>query len=532
MYDLDWSRLRTLNTCEMLEEVAKRRFDKRLFLFEDQTVTYGEHNEWSNRAANGLLQLGINKGDAVCLWMPNCPEWLYIHHGMRKAGIVVVPLMPGLSGPYLAHMINDSDAETIVMDVSCMPAFHEIAGQLKNIKNIIIDTHGSPIENAGGPAHAIALEQLFDAPSDPPPIDVRFPDLGWLLYTSGTTGLPKALVWRHFSGLEQPPKPGPSQNFGVEPGQVYYMYYPFLTAFGLVLICYSMGVVLAFGRNTRIDTFWDDIRRYDAVGFHYFADLIPALLSQPERADDSDNPARFCRGIMAPRDPKTIAEFENRFDVRVIETFGSVEGGSVTVNLDRVAGSTGKADQGVIVKIVDDDGNEVGPGVVGEIVHKRASGQPMIVEYYKNPEASAAKTRDGWFHSDDLGYKDEDGNIYFVDRKLDVIRKDGKDIYASAIEEVAARHPAVAECTAVGAPCGVENDDIRLCVVCREGETVEPEEIYRFCEERLDEHMLPRYVEFRDSLPRGFREKVQRYKLRAEGIAEDIWDRLSSEPKG
>ena len=231
---------------------------------------------------------------------------------------------------------------------------------------------------------------------------------------------------------------------------------------------------------------------------------------------------------MAPRDPETISTFENRFGVKIIETFGAAETGDVTINWEGKPGSIGKPLPQWEVKIVDDEGNEVGPNVVGEIVHRHRSGEPIVVEYYKMPEKSADKTRDGWYHSDDLGYKDEEGYLYFADRKLDVIKREGKKIIASAIEAVVCRHDSVAECAAVGVPCGPEDDEIKLCVIREEAKTVAREDLYAYCVENLEDDSLPRYIQFRDGLPKNARGKVQRYKLRGEGVTEDTWDTRAS----
>jgi crotonobetaine/carnitine-CoA ligase len=515
----------------MAEEKARRAGDEILFLFEDQRVTNAEFNEAANRAANGLLQLGIKKGDKVCLCLPNCPEWLYLWFGMAKIGAVLVPLMPGLPGPFLSHMVNDSDAETVITHSSLLDAFQTREGVLDNVKNIILDGHGSRDGAARLPAGAIPLEHVFEAPADPPRIDVGHPDVSLMVYTSGTTGFPKAVVKRHPAPRREP-EPRPNRPKGLKAGEVMYTCHAVHTWFEGLPSCLMTGIVGAFSKEPRIETFWEDVRRYDAAGFSYFAELIPALLSQPEKPDDADNPARICTGIMAPRDPEVIAAFEKRFGVIVIESYGSSEGGGVTANRTRKPGSVGKPIEEVEVKIIDDEGNELGPGEVGEIVHRRLVGEPITVEYYKKPEESAAKTRSGWYHSDDLGYLDEDGYLYFVDRKLDVVKKGGKEIFVSEIEMAASKHPHVSECAAVGVLYGPDGDDVKLSVICKDGTTITPEEMLAFCQERLEDHMVPRYIEFRDSFPRSSRGKVQKCKLQDEGVTAGTWDRERTALKG
>jgi crotonobetaine/carnitine-CoA ligase len=443
---------------------------------------------------------------------------------MAKIGAVLVPVMPRLSGTHLTHLINQSDAETVVLDASFLKRFNAVANELESARNIIVDTRALSRETRELPSGAVLMEQLFESPADPPRIEVGYPDPAYIIYTSGTTGFPKGLVVRHPAPRTRGHE-GSGDGFDMKPGEVGYTCYALPTCFPDFIDCLTGGFVAAFSREKRYDKFWDDIRKHNAVMFGYFADLIPALLRQPERKDDADNPARFCTGIMAPRDPATIAAFEKRFGVRVIETYGSMEAGGVTSNDAGKAGSIGRLLPDVDVKIVDDQGNEVAPHAVGEIVVRRRSGRPIAVEYYKMPEESARKTRNGWYHTDDLGYKDEDGYLYFADRKLDVIEKDGKHMLASAIEAVVSQYDGVAECAAVGVPSGPENDDIKLCVVCEEGKSVDPEKLTAFCAERMEEHMVPRYIEFRDTFPRSARGKVQRFRLRGEGVTGRMWDR-------
>lgn len=515
----------------LLEEKTRRDRDSVVVLHEEQRITYGQLNEHANRAANGLLKLGVRKGDTVCLWLPNSPEWLYLWFGMAKIGAILVPVLPGLNSAYLAHQINQSDAETVILHASFLDAFDDIAERLIHMKRVIVDTREASSGMAELPPGSIPLDRVFDSSAKSPAVDVGYPDIAHIVYTSGTTGFPKGLVMRHPAPVPKPatPPPPPADSpYAMKPGDTIYMFYPLPTWFAMFAGGFAVDLAVAFPREKRYDRFWHDARRYNATMFMYFADLIPALLREPEKENDGDNPVRFCMGIMAPKDPESVPAFEKRFNVKVIETYASSEGGGVSINEAGTVGSVGKPLPNLEVKIVDDNGNERGPNEVGEIVHRRKSGDPITVEYYKMPEQSAAKTRDGWFHSDDLGCKDEDGNLYFVDRKLDVIKSGGRYIFASTVEAALSEHPGISECVAVGVPCGPEDDEIKLCVVRKKGVALSPEEAFRFCVEKLENYMVPRYIEFKNEFPRSSRGKVQRIKLRAEGITPETWDRNKS----
>jgi len=253
----------------LLEAKAKLDGNNTILLFEDQKVTYTEFDDRANRAANGLLELGVKKGDTVCLWLPNCPEWLYLWFGMAKIGAVLVPVLPGLSGNHLAHLINQSDAKTIVLDASFLSAFDAVAKRLKKIKNIVVEARASSPGTVSLPQGSVLLETLFDCSAESPQIGVRHPDVACIIYTSGTTGLPKGLVTRHFPPIPKPTTPASSDPYAeyFKPGAVAYMCYPLATWFGGFVAWFVRDMVTAFSREKRYDRFWDDARRYNASFF-------------------------------------------------------------------------------------------------------------------------------------------------------------------------------------------------------------------------------------------------------------------------
>ncbi|HXG65497.1 MAG TPA: AMP-binding protein, partial [Blastocatellia bacterium] len=271
--------------------------------------------------------------------------------------------------------------------------------------------------------------------------------------------------------------------------------------------------------------FWDEIRRSRATVFLALGAMGNILYKAPPRPDDRKNHVRLAMVVPPPED---LERFEQRFGLRVVyETFGMTEG-VVTppaIAEPRRLGCCGRPAADTEVRIVDEDDLPLAPRQVGEIVMRTREPYTMMSGYYKMPEATLEAFRNLWFHTGDLGYLDEDGFLYFVGRKKEAIRRRGENISAFEVEAIVNRHPAVLESAAIPVPSELGEDDVKIVVVLREGGQLSPEELLRFCEERMAYFMVPRYVEFRDSLPRTPTQRVEKYKLQAEGNTDDTWDR-------
>jgi crotonobetaine/carnitine-CoA ligase len=251
--------------------------------------------------------------------------------------------------------------------------------------------------------------------------------------------------------------------------------------------------------------------------------MVPILMKQPERPNDADNPVRVVFSAACPA--SVWAEFEKRFAVRIIEGYGAVDGaGFGVVNLGQSPkGSFGKPTNPV--RIVDEDDNDVPVGQPGELLFQVDDAKLRRVEFYKNEEASNAKTEGGWLRTGDLVQADEDGNLYFVDRKTDSLRRRGENISSWEVEREIDRHPAVLESAVFGVPSELGEHDVMAIVVLKEGQALSPEELIEHLEGRLAKFMVPRYLEFRDGLPKTGTHRVQKGALKREGVGPNTWDR-------
>jgi crotonobetaine/carnitine-CoA ligase len=302
---------------------------------------------------------------------------------------------------------------------------------------------------------------------------------------------------------------------GFEPGEAIFSPLPLFHAIAAwlgVIPAMLSGSRIAFAPRFSATTYWDDVRRHRADVAHGIFSMIPVLLKQPERPDDRDQPARaFYIG-------QHNAAFEERFNCRIVEVFGSTETGIVTMapyHGDRRPGSCGKANTDTFdVALLDDNDEPVETGATGEIAVRPRQPFSMLREYYGMPQESLSAFRNQWFHTGDNGRMDKDGYFYFVDRKKDAIRRRGENISSFEVESVVNAHPAILECAAVAVPSEFAEDEVKIVVVLRDGQPLSAPDLWAFCEARMPRFWVPRYIEFRAALPKTPNQKVQKYLLR------------------
>jgi crotonobetaine/carnitine-CoA ligase len=352
------------------------------------------------------------------------------------------------------------------------------------------------------------------------------------MYTSGTTGFPKGVVNRNRSGNIQGFMA--LSSVLVKQDDILYTCLPLFHANALILTAgFSMCVGVPFGLEKRFSAsrFWEPIRRYGATQFSALGAMIPILMKQPEKPDDADNPVRLVNSAACPTN--LWEPFEKRFDVKIWEAYGAVDGGGVLImNLGTApVGSVGKPLPGTEWKLVDDDGTEVPQGEIGELITKVQDRTSRGVEYYKNPEASAKKVRGEWIYSGDLFYVDEEENLYFVDRKTDSMRRRGENISSFEVENVIEKHPAVAECAAFGVPSELGEDEVMIWVKPRESAELDLKELMRHCAGNMAYFMVPRYVDVVDEIPRTSTLRIQKGEMKKQGVTERTWDREREMPE-
>ncbi len=511
----------------IIEDKAAKNPNHVVFQFGDDPITLGQLNEGINKTANGFLALGVKPGDKVAIMLPNCPEFLYAWFGLNKIGAVEVPINVSLKGEGLIYQIVHSDSVALVADVQYLENLRNVADSLEPVRHaIFIDTQGSTGDLPKLPGcEELSFADLSDRPSTSPDVKVDFSDMASILYTSGTTGVSKGVEMSHHYWYEIWSESVKYSRYTED--DVLYTGLPFFhgnaqgITIGPAILADAKAVIVERFSASRL---WDDCRKWECTEANYIGGIIPILLKQEPRDDDGDNPIRLMVGAAAPEGE--WHEFQRRFNTKILEVYGMTECYCCLASPydEPRAGSCGKAITGWDVRIVDGD-EECEPGQLGEFVARSQRPHVGTTGYYKNPDASADLLQDDWMHTGDLGRMDEDGYFYFVDRKKQAIRRRGENISSFEVESIINSHDAVLESCVVGVPSDVGEEDVKAVIVLKPGRTASEEDFIHWCEPRLAYFAIPRYIAIRDSLPKTPSERVEKFKLKKEGVTDDCWDR-------
>jgi crotonobetaine/carnitine-CoA ligase len=365
----------------------------------------------------------------------------------------------------------------------------------------------------------------MDHSADSPNVIVHFTDMASILYTSGTTGVSKGVMISHNYWYDIWSQSVKYSQYTED--DVLYTGLPFFhgNAQGITI----GPAILADAKAVIVDRFsasslWDDCRKWECTEANYIGWIIPILMKAAEGASDGDNPLRLMVGAAAP--VNIWHDFESRFNTKLLEVYGMTECYCCLANpIDEVRpGSCGKAITGWDVKIIDDNGTQAGPMELGEFVARPQSMNVGTSGYYKMPEKSLELFENMWINTGDLGRMDEDGYFYFVDRKKQALRRRGENISSFEVEAVINANPAVLESCIVGVPSDVGEEDVKAVIVLQEGQTLTEKEVIDWCMPRMAYFCIPRYIAFRTSLPKTPSERVEKYKLKVEGVTADCWD--------
>lgn len=511
----------------LLRQRAEQMPDKLFARAGGVDLSYGAFNDRANQFAAYLYSLGMKPGDKIGIMLPNSPEFLVAWLGAAKASIVYVPINTEYRGQILSHQLDLADVSTMVIGAEFLDRLVAMDDKLPKIKRVIV-VGQTPTQVPSRMTRLDWAEIASMKPAEPAAL-ARYTDPFAISYTSGTTGPSKGALTTNCHVVTF------AQDFitlmEYRPDDRLYTCMPLFHALGSwlgVLTTLMAGGSCLVGARFSASGFWDDVRSFDATLGHMIFSMPHILLKNPPRPDDKTTLRRV---YVAQRNK----EFEERFNCRIHEIYGQSETGIVTgcwPGTPSRPGSAGKANPNTYdVKIVDDDDNEVPPGTVGEFVVRPKNPYGMMNEYYNMPRETIAAFRNFWFHTGDSGTMDADGYFYFTDRKKDALRRRGQNISSFELETVVMSHPKVLDCAAVAVPSPLTEDDVKIVVVVRPNETLTAEELWAYCDENMPRFWVPRYIEFRDVLPRTPTQKVEKYKLRAGEGAGPESDREATEKK-
>ncbi len=509
-----------------------RDFDKGI----DETYTYKDIHLMSNRLGNGLSNLGLKRGDGIALMEINSPEYLSTIFGTFKMGIYSVLINVALRGDGLKYIVDHSDASAIIIHWSLLQAFLDIKSRTPKIKHVIVD-----INEAGTdfklPEGTISLQEVMEAPDNDINIEISQNDKSLLMYTAGTTGLPKAVTFKQGPGNFQL-LGAVAMFFGGSPNPVFFTSLPLFHGNALFLTSLSAFLSekpLVLGKRFSASRHWDICRKYEVTAFNALGAMIPILMKQPKRDNDKDHKVKQVNSAACPKE--LWVAFEERYGAKIAEAYGAMDGGGFSLGSwgqkNVPVGTMGKPQPGVIAAIMDDNGEIVDvPEKVGELVFlvKESEIKARQVEYYKDEDASKSRIgvgKDGqkWFHTGDLAYKDKDDWFFFVDRKKDSIRRRGENIASFSIEKIINLNDKVLESAAYGIKSELGEDEVMVAIVLKPGETMKPEEILDFCQGKMAYFMIPRFIDFVEKLPKSEVHRIMKRFLKERGISETTYDR-------
>jgi len=518
---------------DFLEEKAKKYADRPAVLFRDKTVTFRELDQNTNVVAQGFKKRGAKPGMGVSIMTVNSPTFYDFYFGALKLGMYVVPTNNALRGKQLSHILTNSDVSFIFIHYSLYPFFEKVRAETPNVKTVIIDTLDAP-EDYRLPEGALSMKEFYssDLPMARPPDRPAEGSIAILMYTSGTTGLPKGVVYRHGDA-----RMGMSEALFRTIGNkndVYYTCLPLFHANALFITtmsAFGMGCPVALSQRFSATKFWDEVRYFGATTFNLLGAMIPILMKQPPKPNDRDHRVRL---IITSACPANIWEnFEKRFGVTIWEGYGAVDGGGVLImNIGNAPkGSIGKP-LGAKIRLVDENGNDSPPGTPGQLIMKvgekpeksQKKGGGEGVEYFKNPEATNKKLRDGWLYTGDYLYQDKKGYLFFVGRDSENLRRRGENVSTYEVEVEILKHPSVEECAVYAVPAELGEDDIMASTVLVQGKSLDPKELIEFLEDKLAYFAIPRYVRIVSELPKTETHRVIKKALQDVGVTPDTWD--------
>jgi long-chain acyl-CoA synthetase len=495
------------NIAGSLDRTAERSAGSVAINFEGRPVTFGDLERAAGRVAAGLHRLGVGHGDRVAVWLPNHPAFAEAMYGAWRRGATVVPVHAALTSPEAKHILSDAGAKVLVCGEAQIAAAPDV---LEIVDHVVVV--------GSAPEGATSYESFTGSADEAAPVAaVSDDDLALIAYTAGTSGLAKGAMLTHANlraNLEQMRQ----AHVAIRSSDVVLCILPLFHIFGLNVV---LNLSVDVGARIVLFERFDPESSIDAIrseGVTVIAGAPPAYVAwlAGDAPMDAFESVRMAISGAAPLPKEVLAEFKERFGVTIWEGYGLTETApaltSTAVGGVAKAGSIGRALPDVEIRLVDEDGEDVEEGDPGEVIVR---GPNVFRGYWNQPDESSRVLRDGWFHTGDVAVADDDGDLYLVDRRRDLILVSGFNVYPREVEDVLRRHPKVGDCAVVGEPDPRAGESVRAIVVADPpGAEVTTDELLEFCRRSLAPYKVPTIVDVVPEIPRNAAGKVLRRVLR------------------
>jgi crotonobetaine/carnitine-CoA ligase len=505
---------------DFLTERASRYGDKTCLEFDAadgqrSTLSYRELLDQVCAVAGGFAADGIAKGDAVVIHLPNSPEFLLSWFGLVWIGAVAIPSNTANTATELRHILDHAGAVGVVTCPSYTETFRQVLdqdGATSRVRHRYVARSSEPT------AGWSALASFLAKPVDPPEVDLAAEDLAELIFTSGTTALPKAVMLTHANLLHGGEREARSLFLDATDRSLTALPLFHVNAQSITtLSTLTVGGTVLLLEEYRATQFWQRVQDLQATMVTLVAMQVRTLLAQPPASTDRDHQLRRVMYAINVLDEEKEA-FEKRFGVELINGYGLSEAFTL-VTLAPVHGekrwpSIGLPTLDRRVRIVDDEGHDVPAGEVGEIVVAGTPGRSIMQGYFHDPDATAAAIRDGWLHTGDNALMDAKGYVYFFDRLKDMIKTAGENVSASEVERILLTHPDIAEAAVIGIPHPIRDEVVKAYVVPAGDATLTSAAVIAHCTAHLARFKVPAEVEILDALPKTSIGKVEKKTLR------------------
>ncbi|MBB1199443.1 crotonobetaine/carnitine-CoA ligase [Enterobacteriaceae bacterium 89] len=503
------------NLRQMWDDLAKVYGSKTALIFESATgeirqFSYGELNDEINRTANLFLSLGVEKGDKVALHLDNCPEFIFCWFGLAKIGAIMVPINARFLAEESSWLIQSCQAKMVVTSGQFYSVYQKIIAERSTALELIL------LISSPQPSDSTTLDFSLNQQAQPcilmREVELSVEDTAEILFTSGTTSRPKGVVITHynlrFAGYYT------AWQCALRADDIYMTVMP---AFHIDCQCtaamptFSAGATFVLLEKYSARAFWSQVLRYQATVTECIPMMVRTLMAQPQQANERQHRLREVLFYLNLSEEEKDA-FVARFGVRFLTSYGMTE---TIVGLigDRPGDkrrwpSIGRPGFGYQAEIRDSFNRPVAAGQTGELCVKGIPGKTLFKEYYNQPEATALAWDNGWLHTGDCAWQDEEGYLYFVDRSSNMIKRGGENVSCSEIENIVASHPKIQDVAILGIPDPIRDQAIKAFLVLNEGETLSEREFFCFCEARMAKFKVPSFMEIRTDLPRNCSGKV------------------------